>query len=332
MKAHKTHWVTGGCGFIGSHLVDALLEKGDTVYVVDDLSSGDPANLTIQLDDSTSVGRPVKRGNGTLIYRFDDFVSGESTDLLYQIAPDTVFHLAARPRVAYSVEHPAETNDINVQKSVKLLEAVRSLKKTRFVFSSSSSVYGGADVLPTPASHPKNPKSPYALQKSIIEDYCTLFSSLYGIETISLRYFNVFGPRAKGNGAYATAVSAWISAIKEGRPLRSDGDGSQSRDMCHVANVVQANLLAASTPMKLCGQRYNVACDFSVTNKQILDYLRSVCPDIDVIDAPWRPGDVMHTRADISETKRDLSYDPKVDFWSGLTSLVEQELGYLRNK
>lgn len=303
----KRALVSGAAGFIGSHVVDRLIKEGWWVTGVDDMSAGEIGNVNPEVElwkcdfADSSVLTPVREG------KFD-----------------VVFHLAARPRVLYSVEHPAETNDTNVQKTVKLLEACKDGAK-RFVFSSSSSVYGGADQLPTPTWHPKSPKSPYALQKSIVEDYCTLFSNLYGLDTVCLRYFNVFGPRAKGDGAYATAVSAWLHAIKNNTPLRSDGDGLQTRDMCFVSNVAEANFLAGDSKLEFKGQCYNVACGDRVSNKEVLDYLVKKYPNVQVVNAPWRAGDVMHTQADISSTERTLGYMPRVRFWEGLEITLKSE-------
>ena len=172
---------------------------------------------------------------------------------------DSVFHLAAIPRVSYSVEHPLETHETNVNKTLHLMDACVGNVK-RFVFASSSSVYGGADILPTPETHPKNPKSPYALQKSIIEDYLKVYSLLYGLESIALRFFNVFGPNQLGHSPYSTAVSAWLTAIKNGKSMRSDGDGSQSRDLCYVDNVVDVCIRASQHEKNLGAEVFNVAC------------------------------------------------------------------------
>ena len=183
---------------------------------------------------------------------------------------------------------------------------------------SSSSVYGDANVIPTDESVSRNPKSPYALQKSALEDYCRLFGRLYDLDTVCLRYFNVFGPGQYGDSPYSTAVSAWCDAIKNGRPLRSDGDGTQSRDMCHVDNVVSANILAAQASNKLMGNAYNICCGNRVENREILRYLTDRFQNVEVRHAPWRPGDVMHTQGDWSAANRDFGYTPIVSFWEGL--------------
>ena len=302
---NKKALVTGGCGFIGSNLSESLVKEGYDVTVVDNMSSA-----RSDLDDF--IAR-----NGKIEIVPACFASDQILSRVKKKEFDFVFHNAAVPRVSYSVENPYLTTEINVSKTSKLMEScVGNIK--RFVFASSSSVYGGADVLPTPTSHEKDPKSPYAWQKSSIEDLINIFCSLYEFDAVCLRYFNVFGPGQFGDSAYATAVSAWCHAIKEGKPLRSDGTGEQTRDMCYVDNVVQANLKAAAIDKKMTGERFNVACGDRVSNNQILDFLKEKFKEIQVQNAPTRPGDVMHTLADIQETKDVLGYEPSVTFWDGL--------------
>lgn len=304
MKLGKS-LVTGGAGFIGSNLAKALVAKGVATTIVDDMSNGHvefvPKDCELVVADfaSESVLERVR--------------SGEF---------DVIFHLAAIPRVSYSVEHPIETHETNVNSTLKLMQECRDSVR-RFVFASSSSVYGGADQLPTPPSSPKNPKSPYALQKSIIEDYLKLYSRLYGLDSASMRFFNVFGPNQLGNSPYATAVSAWLNAIYSNTSMRSDGDGSQSRDMCYVDNVVDALVRAGDAAGKLGAEAFNVACGDRTTNRQILEFLLSKYPTSSYHEAPWRPGDVMHTQADISRTKDVLGYVPLVRFWEGLDRTIE---------
>lgn len=292
--------VTGAAGFIGSNLVARCLKEGWAVDAVDDLSNGHreflpESQALIEADfSSEQVLRNVRIG-------------------MY----DVVFHLAAVPRVSYSVEHPLETNDVNVSKTLRLLDACRGNVR-RLVFASSSSVYGGADVLPTPESHPRNPQSPYALQKSIIEDYLRMFNRLYGMESVCLRFFNVFGPNQLGDSPYATAVSAWLTAIKKGVPMRSDGTGEQSRDMCYVDNVTEACVLAAESFSRLRGDAFNVACGDRVTNNEILASMLKRYPGAVVVNAPVRAGDVLHTQASVEKAGTFLGYRPIVRFWEGL--------------
>lgn len=292
--------ITGGAGFIGSNLAAELLRRGVQVDVVDDLSNGHREF--------------VPAGAKLLV---DDFASPTILKKIQEKNYDVVFHLAAIPRVSYSVEHPLETHETNVNSTLKLMDACRENVR-RIVFASSSSVYGGADSLPTPTTSPKNPKSPYALQKSIIEDYLKLYHRLYGLDSVCLRFFNVFGPNQLGDSPYATAVSAWLTAIHSGKSMRSDGDGTQSRDMCYVDNVVDACVRGGEAKGVLAAEPVNVACGDRTTNKAILEFLLSKYPGAKYHDAPWRPGDVMHTQADISRTNELLGYVPLVRFWDGL--------------
>ena len=294
--------VTGAAGFIGSNLCRKLLDEGWEVTGVDDLSNGHVEFVQGLKDFSLIV---------------NDFAADPVLDDIRSKKFDVVFHLAAVPRVSYSVEHPFETTDTNVSKTVKLMEACRG-KINRFVFSSSSSVYGGADMLPTPVSHLRDPKSPYAWQKSCVEDALRVFGGLYDFDSVCLRYFNVFGPNQYGDSPYSTAISAWCHAVKHGTPLRKDGSGEQSRDMCYVDNVVDVNIRAANHEGVFRGEAFNVACGDRTSNNQILDAFEERCGKLNVNNAPFRAGDIMHTQADISETERVFGYKPLVRFWDGL--------------
>lgn len=297
--------VTGCAGFIGSNLCRVALERGWSVTGVDDLSNGHMEFVPDLVDHYTS-----------------DFASDEIIKLINTAKFDAVIHLAAVPRVSYSVEYPLHTNDVNVSRTLKLIEACRGNVK-RVVFASSSSVYGGADELPTPETAPRNPKSPYALQKAVIEDYLRLYGELYGLDSACMRFFNVFGPNQLGDSPYATAVSAWLTAIKKGIPMRCDGDGSQSRDMCYVDNVADACLRAAAYEGKLRAECFNVACGDRTSNLEILEKLQEKYPFSAFVNAPWRAGDVMHTQADVTKAKVLLGYEPIVRFWEGLDRTVD---------
>ena len=300
----KRALITGGAGFIGSNLATTLVSRGIAVDIVDNLSSGHiefvPSGCTLFIEDFAS-----------------DVIFNKIRDKTY----DIVFHLAAIPRVSYSVEYPLETHETNVSSTLKLMDICRSNIR-RFVFASSSSVYGGADKLPTPTFTVKNPKSPYALQKSIIEDYLKLYNLLYGFDSVCLRFFNVFGPNQLGDSPYATAVSAWLTAIHSNKSMRSDGDGSQSRDMCYVDNVVDACIRSAEVDDQMNAEPFNVACGDRTTNKEILKYLLSKY-DAKHYNTAWRSGDVMHTLADISRTTEVLGYYPLVRFWEGLDRTIK---------
>jgi UDP-glucose 4-epimerase len=317
--------VTGGAGFIGSHLVDALRQAGHRVDVVDDMSAGVLENLennTLRVVPMALLPEfeeieAVARKDSTVLVMQGDFADNCVISRIKRGFYTHVFHVAAIPRVSYSVENPIDTTDVNILRSIKLIHACVGTKVQRIVFSSSSSVYGGDAPMPTPPTAGKSPKSPYALQKSVIEDFLVMAATLYKLDSVSLRYFNVFGPRQMGNSPYSTAMSAWCHAIKDGRPLRSDGTGEQSRDLCFVDNVVDANIRAALCGESLGGAIFNVACGERTSNNQILEELRRRFPDVHVNSAPWRPGDVMHSLADVSETQRVLGYTPKVRFWDG---------------
>ncbi len=299
--------VTGAAGFIGSNLCRKLLEEGWKVTGVDDLSSGH-LELVSSLKGLTMV--------------LNDFASDFILDAVSKKEFDIVFHVAAVPRVSYSVENPADTTLNNVGKTVKLMEACRG-NIDRFVFSSSSSVYGGAEVMPTPVDQPRDPKSPYAWQKSSVEDLLRMFGNLYDFDSVCLRYFNVFGPNQYGDSPYSTAISAWCHAVKEGLPLRKDGTGEQSRDMCYVDNVVDVNIRAANHEGTFKGEAFNVACGDRTSNNQILAKFQEKFGELNINQAPFRAGDVMHTQADISETEKVFGYKPLVRFWDGLDKTFE---------
>jgi len=300
--------VTGGAGFIGSNLVRGLMEKNYEVHVVDDLSNGFLTFLP-------SRQEPER----ILIASFDDqSVLNEIRSKKFSF----VFHLAAMPRVSYSVENPLATHDVNVTSTMKLMDACRG-NIEKFVFASSSSIYGNSDQIPTTTDAKSNPRSPYALQKLIIENYLSLYWDLYSFDSVALRFFNVFGPHQIGNSPYATAVSSWLNAIMKSESMRSDGDGSQVRDMCYVDNVVHACIKAAEHASPLKGEFFNVGCGENVSNKEILEYLLKRFPRSQFHTAPWRPGDVMATLADVTLTRDVIGYTPKVSFWEGLDRTIK---------
>jgi UDP-glucose 4-epimerase len=314
--------VTGGMGFIGSNLVKKLFKEGYIIDIVDDLSNGHEELLEDYEIRDSFPGLNYKEEKREFIRFFKDDFAGYTLNSVAAGNYDIIFHLAAVPRVSFSVDNPAETTDVNLNSTVKLFDAAK-IGKTRVVFSSSSSVYGGADIRPTPETCKKNPKSPYAWQKSACEDIAKLFCSLYeDSDIVCLRYFNVFGPGQYGDSPYATAVSSWCHATKNNLSCRSDGDGTQSRDMCYVDNVIDANILASKVDKRWKGECFNIACNDVVANSEILTYF------IDnfgskIHNAPWRLGDVMHSRADITSAKEAFGYEPKVRFWKGLEKTVK---------
>ena len=300
--------VTGGAGFIGSNLANTLHDMGWHVEIVDDMSNGHVQFLHVDLKSSRLC--------------VDDFTCPDILNNIKNQSYDYVFHLAANPRVAYSLEKPAETHEVNVLKTLHLMNACRGNIK-RFVFAASSSAYGDAKFLPTSEECPDDPRSPYALQKAIIEKYLKLYSSVYGLDSVCLRFFNVFGPNQLGDSPYSTAISAWLTAIKQGKSMRSDGDGSQSRDMCYIDNVVDCLVKSALFEGKLNAEILNVGVGKVVTNGEMLDYLKARYPDAISHNVQWRAGDVMHTKADITKAKNLLGYEPKVNVWQGLDATID---------
>lgn len=322
----KKALVTGGCGFIGSNLTKKLVELGWQVDVVDDMSNGhlellEGLNYRTLLNGTFYTAfkmQDIERPQDLVLVIQDDFSDDNILSAVYQGVYDVIFHQAAVPRVSYSVEEPWHTTDVNIGKTVKLFESARGAVD-RIVWASSSSVYGGAENLPTLETEKKDPKSPYAWQKSSIESYALLAGSLYNQDIVCLRYFNAFGPGQYGDSPYSTAVSAWCHAIKNGKECRSDGDGEQTRDMCYIDNIVHANILAAKSKKKFMGECYNIACNQRVSNNEILSAMKERCGDkVKVRHAPERLGDVKHTQANITKARNDFGYEPLVLFWEGL--------------
>ena len=320
--------VTGGCGFIGSNLVHKLVEMGWTVDVVDDLSNGDVglfSGLTVRTITSFLVdgyNRETDPRNPDVVIIVDDFVCDGIVSNIVNQKYDYIFHMAALPRVEYSVQNPLETNNANVSKTIKLMtHSLGNIK--RFIFSSSSSVYGDAKNLPTPESEEKNPESPYALQKLHAEQYAQLYSKLYDLDVVSLRYFNVYGPGQYGDSPYSTAIAAWCDKVNTKSPLRSDGDGTQSRDLVYVDDVVSANIGAALREEKFSGEVFNVGSQTTITNNEILEIFKDKFPGIEVVNAPRRPGDVMNTLGDISAARKMFDYNPQTNLLDGLKKTWE---------
>jgi UDP-glucose 4-epimerase len=302
--------VTGGAGFIGSNLTEALLKQGHRVRVLDDFSTGKRENL---LYDET--------------YPSLEMVEGDIRDLaVCQKAMkgiEHVFHQAALPSVQRSVEDPLGSNAVNAGGTLNILFAAREETVKRVIYASSSSIYGDTPTLPKLEEMPANPLSPYALQKYIGEQYCRLFYQLYGLETVSLRYFNIFGPKQDPASVYSSVIPRFIDALLKGHPPLIFGDGEQSRDFTYIDNVVRANLLAMSAE-HLQGEAINIACGKRVSLNQLLNILKEIVGSkVSPVHEEPRKGDVKHSLADINKGKRLLNYDPQVGIEMGLKKTVE---------
>jgi len=302
--------VTGGAGFIGSHLAEALLRKGHRVRVLDDFSTGKRGNLIFDKE-----------------YPSLEIIEGDIRHLaICQKAMkgiEYVFHQAALPSVQRSVEDPLGSNAVNEGGTLNILFAAREEKVKRVIYASSSSIYGDTPTLPKHEEMISNPLSPYALQKYIGEQYCRLFYELYGLEAVSLRYFNIFGPRQDPNSVYSAVIPKFIDAFLQGSPPTIFGDGEQSRDFTYIENVVQANLLAMSAG-HLHGEAINIACGERTSLNQLVNVLRKILGSkMSPIYEEPRKGDVRHSLADIRKGKEILNYEPKVGLELGLKKTVE---------
>jgi len=322
--------VTGGCGFIGSNLTRELYKNGWKVDIVDDMSNGHLhflGNIKTRCLPSAGFLKHYNDIHKTSIVDEvlviqDDFASLNMLKYINDGNYDVIFHCAANPRVEYSVQNPVETTDDNVYKTVKLYTAAIN-KVKRIVFSSSCSVYGDSWRLPTGESDGKNPNSPYALQKMWIEELSVLYSKLYKLDSVCLRYFNVYGPSQYGDSPYSTAISSWCNKVKSGEPLRSDGDGEQTRDMVFVEDVVRANILAATRSKDFYGKSINIGTGKSVSNNKILSVFKERFKEIEVCNAPARPGDVRHTLAEVKIAREEINFVAKIDINQGLSKTFD---------
>src|SRR3984957_5823545 len=300
--------VTGGAGFIGSHLVEALLDRGHQVRVLDNFSTGDPENL-LGVRDRIEV------------------IEGDITDLQEVRSAtrgvEVIFHQAALASVPRSVADPLATHRACVDGTLNILMAARELGVRRVVYAASSSAYGNSVRLPKSESQPTAPLSPYAAAKLAGENYCAAFSEVYGLETVRLRYFNVFGPRQTPDSPYAAVIPLFMQALTTERCPTIHGDGRQSRDFTYVADVVQANLCAAAAP-GVSGRVYNVACGRRTSLLDLLCHLNQLFGTaITPIFGPSRTGDVRDSQADISRACAELGYQPTTEVRSGLRRCVD---------
>jgi nucleoside-diphosphate-sugar epimerase len=308
--------VTGGAGFIGSHLVEGLLELGHTVRVFDNFSTGKRANL-----ESLGNGRWKAQRDFEVIE--GDLRDSEAVQKAVS-GMDAVLHEAALGSVPRSVEDPMTTQQVNADGTLAIFLAARAAGVSRVVYASSSSVYGDSQHLPKREGVEGFPLSPYALTKKVNEDYARLFLDLYGMETVGLRYFNVYGPRQDPESQYAAVVPRFITALLSGKQPVVYGSGEQSRDFTYVKDVVQANLLALQAPAEACGQSYNIGCGSQTTLLELLDTLKDLLKvTITPQHEPPRAGDVMHSSADISRASSVLGFDPQFDLRQGLAQGIE---------
>ena len=299
--------VTGGAGFIGSHIVEELVRRGEQVRVLDNFSTGKRENLIPFLGEIELI-----EGDMRSYHIVREAVQGT----------DYVLHQGALPSVPRSINDPITTNEVNVGGTLNILDAARDAGVKRVVYASSSSVYGANKALPKQEEMMPQPISPYAVAKLTGEKYCHVFSRTYGLETVALRYFNVFGPRQDPQSAYAAFIPKFIVGMMEGHQLTIDGDGSQSRDFTYVSNVVQANLRALEAE-GVGGEVFNAACGSSMSLNEIVEHLRRLLGyEGEISYGPPRAGDVPMSLADISQARERLGYEPLVPVQEGLEKVV----------
>ena len=307
--------VTGGAGFIGSHIVMRLVHDGAVVRVVDNLSTG-------QIQRLDRVRSAIEWVQGDLA---DEAVAKNVVDGM-----DFVVHQAAVPSVQRSLSDPLGTNQANVVGTLNLLESSRRAGIRRFVYASSSSAYGDTEVLPKHEDMPPNPMSPYALQKFVGERYCKLYYDLYGLETVNLRYFNVFGPGQDPHSEYSAVIPRFINYLLTNRPITIFGDGEQSRDFTFVENVVEANLLALGA-VNAAGKMCNIGCGERITLNQLVANLEEeLGVKANVTHLPPKLGDVRHSLADIERARAILNYQPRVMVKEGLRRTVASHISGTR--
>nr|WP_202419621.1 SDR family oxidoreductase [Pseudoduganella guangdongensis] len=331
LRGQRYHWlVTGAAGFIGSNLVEALLKLGQQVTGLDNFATGHQHNLD-----------QVREAVGTQAWASFSFIEGDIRDLATCHAAcagkDFILHQAALGSVSRSIDDPLLTNSANVTGFLHMLVAARDAKARRFVYAASSSTYGDHPGLPKVEDTIGRPLSPYAVTKYVNELYADVFARTYGMQTIGLRYFNVFGPRQDPEGAYAAVIPQWVSALIRNRPLFINGDGETSRDFCFIDNVVQANLLAALADRpEAVNQVYNVALNERTSLNQLYlmmrDLLQERFPHLRQHQAQYqgfRAGDVRHSQADISKARELLGFEPTHRIGDGLQEAMDWYVSHL---
>lgn len=294
--------ITGGAGFIGSHLADRLVETCN-VRILDDFSGGDREDIP---QEAEIIEGDIR----------DDKVVAESLS-----GVDVVFHEAALVSVTESVERPAETHDVNLDATLQLFEQART-EDTRVVLASSTAIYGEPTSLPVGESDPKNPSSPYGLDKLAADHYARLYHELYGLETVALRYFNVYGTRQR-SGQYGGVISIFVDQTLSGGPITVHGDGTQTRDFVYVQDVVDANIHAAMTDAT--GEAFNVGTGTETSIIELAEIIRETAnSDVDIVHESARPGDIDRSRADITKAEENLGFSPSVSIEAGIKELVRK--------
>ena len=308
------HLVTGGAGFIGSNIARELLKRGKSVRILDNFSTGYRSNLN-------DIRKDIEIIEGDL--RSYHIVSEAMKNV------EVVYHQGALPSVPRSIADPITTNEVNVTGTLNVLHAAQERGTRRLTFASSSSIYGNAPESVKSEDLHVRPLSPYAVSKLAGEKYYQVFNQIYGMETVAIRYFNVFGPWQDPDSPYSAVIPLFIKAYSEGIAPKINGDGEQSRDFTYIANVVHGNLLAAEAP-DAPGKVINVACNGSITVNHLADEIGKLTghPDLKPIHGPDRSGDVKHSRASIEKAKKYLNYEPVVSFEEGLKRTVEFYLEY----
>jgi len=336
VDATASYLVTGGAGFIGSHLVEHLLDAGARVRVLDDFCTGKRENLApfaarFGKEKLPGVSAETSQGSGRQ-GGFFELLEGDLTD------PDVcrqameginvVFHQAALPSVPRSIKDPVRSHEVNATGTLNILVAARDAGVRRVVYASSSSAYGDTPTLPKVETQPQSPRSPYAVAKLAGEQYCRAFAAVFGLETVALRYFNVFGPRQDPNSPYSAVIPLFATAAMAGRSPTIDGDGGQTRDFTYIENVVLANLLAASVPAaQVSGEVFNVGCGDRISiNDLWLGVRDAVGAEVEAIHGPPRPGDVRDSLASLAHLKDRTRYEVRV----GLKEGIEKTVAWIR--
>lgn len=300
--------VTGGAGFIGSHIVEALVARGDTARVLDNLSSGRAENLDRVINQIELIEGDIR----------DEVTVQKAAE-----GVDLIFHLAAMVSVPESMDKPVEAELINAVGTLNLLKAAHSSGARRLVLSSTCAVYGDEPTLPKTELMPPRPKSPYAISKQAAEAYCRLFDEIMGLETVVLRYFNIYGPRQNPSSVYSGVISIFVNKMLQGSAPFIYGDGEQTRDFVFVKDVVRANLLAAEVT-GAASQIFNIGTGRQVSINQLFETLRTILMlDLEPVYRPARPGDIRHSYGDASRVRAILKWSAKVNFEDGLKQLVD---------